>query len=57
VSATATWYLSVLSSSEFWWALARSLGFSALVLLIEVPLGIWIALKLPPLGALVLTPA
>lgn len=21
------WYLSVLSSSEFWWALARSLGF------------------------------
>ena len=46
------WYLSVLSSPEFWWALARSLGFSALVLLVEVPLGIWIALRLPPSGAL-----
>lgn len=44
------WYLSVLSSSEFWWALARSLGFSALVLLIEVPLGIYIALRLPESG-------
>ena len=44
------WYLSVLSSSEFWWALARSLGFTALVLLIEVPLGIYIALRLPPSG-------
>ena len=46
------WYVSVLSSPEFWWALARSLGFSALVLLVEVPLGIWIALRLPPSGAL-----
>lgn len=44
------WYLSVLSSPEFWWALARSLGFSALVLLIEVPLGIYIALRLPASG-------
>ena len=49
------WYLSVLSSSEFWWALARSLGFSALVLLVEVPLGIWIALRLPPSGAVATT--
>jgi glycerol transport system permease protein len=46
------WYESVLTSREFWWALARSLGFAALVLLIEVPLGIWIALKLPPSGPL-----
>lgn len=46
------WYFSVLSSSEFWWALARSLGFSALVLLIEVPLGIYIALRMPASGRL-----
>ena len=46
------WYESVLSSPDFWWALARSLGFSALVLLIEIPLGIYIALRLPPSGAL-----
>ncbi len=46
------WYLSVLSSTEFWWALARSLSFSALVLLIEIPLGIYIALRLPPSGPL-----
>ena len=46
------WYISVLSSPDFWWALARSLGFSALVLLVEVPLGIYIALRLPPSGAL-----
>lgn len=44
------WYLSVLSAPEFWWALARSTGFSALVLLIEVPLGIYIALRMPPSG-------
>ena len=48
----ADWYLSVLSSPEFWWALARSLGFTALVLLIEIPLGIYIALRLPPSGPL-----
>ena len=44
------WYLSVLSSSEFWWALARSFSFSALVLLIEVPLGLFIALRMPTRG-------
>jgi glycerol transport system permease protein len=48
----ADWYVSVLSSPEFWWALARSLGFAALALAIEVPLGIWIALRLPPSGPL-----
>ena len=42
----------MLSSPEFWWALARSLGFSALVLLIEVPLGIYIALRMPAVGPL-----
>lgn len=44
------WYVSVLSSPEFWWALARSLGFSVLVLLIEIPLGIYIALRMPASG-------
>jgi glycerol transport system permease protein len=48
----ADWYVSVLSSPEFWWALARSLGFAAMALLIEIPLGIWIALRLPPSGPL-----
>jgi glycerol transport system permease protein len=48
----ADWYVSVLSSRDFWWALARSIGFSALVLLIEVPLGLYIALKLPKAGPL-----
>lgn len=46
------WYETVLSSRDFWWALARSAGFAALVLLIEVPLGIWIALRLPSSGPL-----
>lgn len=46
----AQWYLSVLSSREFWWALARSIGFSALVLLIQVPLGVYIALRMPSSG-------
>jgi glycerol transport system permease protein len=48
----ADWYVSVLSSREFWWAMARSVGFAALVLLIEVPLGIYIALRMPPSGPL-----
>ena len=48
----ADWYVSVLSSREFWWALARSVGFAALVLMIQIPLGIYIALRLPPSGPL-----
>ena len=46
------WYVSVLTSPEFWWALARSLGFSALALMVEVPLGIYIALRIPASGPL-----
>jgi glycerol transport system permease protein len=46
----AAWYRKVLTSPEFFAALARSLGFSVLVLLIEVPLGIYIALRLPARG-------
>jgi glycerol transport system permease protein len=48
----ADWYVSVLASREFWWALARSVGFAALVLMIQIPLGIYIALRMPPSGPL-----
>lgn len=48
----ADWYINVLTSREFWWAFARSVGFSALALVIQVPLGIYIALRLPPSGPL-----
>lgn len=46
----ATWFKQVLASPDFHAALARSLGFSALVLAIEVPLGIYIALRMPTKG-------
>ena len=46
----AEWYKQVLTSPEFFGALARSFGFSVLVLLIEIPLGIYIALRLPASG-------
>ena len=41
-----TWYEQVLGSAEFHAALLRSLGFSILALAIQLPLGIYIALKL-----------
>ena len=44
------WYRKVLTSPEFFAALVRSLGFSVIVLLIEIPLGIYIALRLPAKG-------
>lgn len=46
------WYKQVLTSQDFFAALARSLGFSLIGLLIEIPLGIYIALRLPEKGAL-----
>ena len=46
------WFRQVLTSPEFYAALARSFGFSALVLSIEVPLGIYIALRMPTKGIL-----
>ena len=48
----STWYEQVLGSTEFHAALLRSLGFSILVLVIQLPLGIYIALKLPFEGLL-----
>ena len=44
------WYGQVLASPEFFAALMRSLGFSLLVLAVEVPLGLYIALRLPAEG-------
>ena len=43
-----TWYEQVLGSAEFHAALLRSLGFSILALAIQLPLGIYIALRYPP---------
>jgi glycerol transport system permease protein len=48
----ATWFRQILAAPEFHAALARSLGFSALVLAIEVPLGIYIALRMPTKGVM-----
>lgn len=47
-----TWFRQVLASTEFQGALARSFGFSLAVLLIQIPLGIFIALRLPEKGLL-----
>jgi glycerol transport system permease protein len=44
------WFRQVLASSEFHAALAKSLGFAALSLAIQIPLGLYIALRMPPLG-------
>jgi len=46
------WYREILSSQRFIESLARSLLFSAVVLSIQIPLGIFIALSLPRTGML-----
>lgn len=46
------WYGVLLSSPEFWSAFGRSIAFSALVLVIQVPLGIYVALRIPARGFL-----
>ena len=47
------WFIQVLRSKEFYDTLIRTFTFSALVMLIEIPLGILIALSLPRKGTLV----
>ena len=47
------WFAEVLNSQEFYLTMLRSFAFSAIVLAIEVPLGIVIALSLPRKGRLV----
>jgi glycerol transport system permease protein len=48
--AGVQWYQQVLHSERFRGALVRNLGFSALILAIEVPLGVAIALRMPRRG-------
>jgi glycerol transport system permease protein len=44
------WFDDLLHSDRFWEALARNLVFSAIILAIQVPLGIFIALNMPKRG-------
>lgn len=44
------WFQDVLNSDRFWNALQRNLLFSFIILLIEIPLGIAIALTMPKKG-------
>ncbi len=46
------WFKQVLTSRDFLWAFVRSLMFSGLALLVQVPLGLWIALRMPRDGKL-----
>ena len=45
------WYEELLGSERLWDALGRQLLFSAIILLIEIPLGILVALSMPKKGA------
>ena len=44
------WYEELLGSERLWDALGRQLLFSAIILLIEIPLGILVALSMPKKG-------
>lgn len=46
------WYQEVLGSPRFWQTFGRSLLFSAIVIAIEIPLGIAIAVNIPQKGVL-----
>ena len=48
--AGTQWFEEILSSDRFWNALGRNLVFSGIILAIEIPLGIFIALKMPKSG-------
>ncbi|MEI9427654.1 carbohydrate ABC transporter permease [Mesorhizobium sp. Cs1299R1N3] len=48
--AGTEWFAELLSSSRFWEAMVRNLIFSFIILAIEVPLGIFIALNMPKKG-------
>lgn len=45
------WYKELLHSQRLWDALGRQLTFSAIILAIEIPLGIFVALNMPSRGA------
>ncbi len=48
--AGTEWFQDVLGSDRFWEAMARNLVFSFIILAIEIPLGIFIALNMPKTG-------
>jgi len=48
--AGTEWFEELLHSSRFWEAMVRNLIFSFIILAIEVPLGIFIALNMPKKG-------
>ncbi len=45
-----TWFEEMLASERMWDALGRQLMFSAIILAIEIPLGIFVALNMPKSG-------
>ena len=47
------WYREILLSGRFWESLGRSLSFSTIILMVEIPLGIVIAKSIPKKGAFV----
>ena len=46
----ADWFKQIVVAPDFHAALARSLGYSTMVLAIEIPLGIYVALRMPTKG-------
>jgi glycerol transport system permease protein len=48
--AGTAWYEQVLQSERFWNALLRNFIFSAIILAIEIPLGVFVALHMPRKG-------
>lgn len=44
------WFKEILASDRFWGALWRNMLFSFIILLIEIPLGVFIALNMPRRG-------
>lgn len=50
VWAGAHWFEQIMGSTAFWTTLGRTFLYAVLVIAIEVPLGVWIALNLPRSG-------
>lgn len=48
--AGTEWFQEMLSSDRFWEAMGRNLIFSFIILLIQIPLGIFVALNMPKSG-------
>ena len=48
--AGTEWFSDLMKSERFWGALGRNLMFTAIILAIEIPLGIFVALNMPRRG-------